>query len=313
MGYSSENLGAGELFSRSTGEDRAPSRRLHVGDLRALTTLLSRDLPKNLFALAWLDGYGIQPTGTRTGGSFRGLFEGPDLSATSLSIEDRLVLLEASSWQDAHQLGSWFRHHDIKLEHIVSGANVVDGFWSGYSDGGNTPRARADLTQKLYRLTRQRWQDQAHAETADPDRLRVARIQDVEAVLEASARMHIEETGIDPMTATPHTFIRHVTQRIELQHTFVAFDDRGQLLFKAEVSAQSRYGAQVSGVFTQAESRRQGNGFHGLCSLVDRLVARGFPLVTLYVNAENGPARKLYEKVGFKPHCDYRTIFVAPR
>jgi predicted GNAT family acetyltransferase len=256
---------------------------------------------------------GIQPQKNGRGGEFQGIFNGADLVAAALAIENRLLLLESHSKQSAHELGVWFRRHQIPLEHIVSGAEAVDGFWNGYSGGGDVPRARADLAQKLYRLPRQRWQAQSHASSTDPSGLRRADIGDVEAVLEASARMHLEETGIDAMTRSPHTFIRHVTQRIEFGHTFVIVDRHGELVFKAEVSAQSRYGAQISGVFTRAEKRRQGFGFRGLCALIDQLFSQGFPLVTLYVNSENIAARKLYEKVAFEPHCDYRTIFVTPR
>ena len=56
----------------------------------------------------------------------------------------------------------------------------------------------------------------------------------------------------------------------------------------------------------------RGNGIatRGMYDLCDLLFERGFPRVTLYVNRTNLPARRVYQKVGFRYHADYQTVFV---
>ena len=138
----------------------------------------------------------------------------------------------------------------------------------------------------------------------------MARRRDLEAVFLASARMHAEETLEDPLARDALHFRRHVEHRIENGRTYVWFDDHRRLLFKADISAQSAWGAQISGVYTPHSLRGQGIATAAMTSICDALFERGFPRVTLYVNRTNYAARRVYQKVGFRYHTDYQTVFV---
>jgi predicted GNAT family acetyltransferase len=98
--------------------------------------------------------------------------------------------------------------------------------------------------------------------------------------------------------------------RIETDRTLVWFDDHQRLIFKADVSAQSRYGAQISGVYTAPAMRGQGLGTRAMIDVCEALFRRGIPRVTLYVNQDNHAAHRVYDKVGFQHHCAYQTVFV---
>ena len=98
--------------------------------------------------------------------------------------------------------------------------------------------------------------------------------------------------------------------RIELGRSYVWFDEGRRLVFKVDVSAQSRYGVQLSGVYTPEPFRRQGIATRGMFDACRLLFERGWPRVTLYVNQDNHGARRLYERLGFVYHGEYETVFV---
>ena len=105
-------------------------------------------------------------------------------------------------------------------------------------------------------------------------------------------------------------FRRHVEHRLENGRTFAWFDEHRRLLFKADVSAQSSWGAQISGVYTPPAWRGQGIATRGMREVCAILLDRGCPRITLYVNRTNAPALKVYQRVGFEFHSDYQTVFV---
>ena len=73
--------------------------------------------------------------------------------------------------------------------------------------------------------------------------------------------------------------------------SFARFDDKGRLVFKAEVACATPYAAQIQGVFVPADRRGQGlaaAGHGGGGQLVRREIA---PVVSLYVNDWNTAAR----------------------
>lgn len=272
---------------------------------------LARDVTRNLFMLSWLDNYGMAAPGQPDLFQFAGVRVNGRLVAISLVITGKLALLDASDPHAVTCLGRWYRQCRQRFEHIVSARNVVTPFWEAYSDAGRYAQARLDRPQQLLVLERQRWSTLAD-ERAGHTRsgLRQATRLDTDAIYLASAKMHAEETLEDPLERDANHFRRHVVHRIESDRTWAWFDDYRRLLFKADVSAQSRFGAQVSGVFTPASLRGRGIATRAMTDLAEALFRRGYPRITLYVNEENAAALRVYEKVGFRLDCLYETIFV---
>lgn len=291
--------------------------REHRAQLRAF---LERDVPLNLFALSWLENYGITPS--RSGVyHFRGLFGARgQLDAMALVISDRLILLDARRPLLARYMGCWYNDSSYNFQHIVSASEHVEPFWEGYTQAsyrGVTAPASARLIspQRMYVIPRGSWNSRLvsiHG-AASPTGLREASITDLDAVFLASAMMHREETFEDPLRTNPDAFRNHVRHRIESGRSFVWFDEHRRLLFKADISAQSRYGVQISGVYTTPLARNKGIATRAMIDLCRIMFARGWPRTTLYVNSDNMAARRVYEKVGFRYYDDYQTIFVNPR
>lgn len=284
-----------------------------------LAAFLERDIPLNLFALSWLDNYGTVSTRPGTF-HFRGILSSAgQLEAMALVITNRLLLLDARRESFARYMGTWYCEAAFHFQHIVSSTQNVEPFWDAYvmashHTGGAPLAARLISPQRMYVLTRQRWMQEVNdtqsmsAATA----LREARMEELDAVFLASARMHREETLEDPLEHNPDVFRNHVSHRIQMSRCFVWFDEHRRLLFKADISAQSRYGVQLSGVYTAPQFRGQGVATRAMSALCRAMFARGWPRITLYVNTQNEPARRLYERIGFRYYDDYKTIFVQP-
>lgn len=292
---------------------------LDASHRQALRALLERDITHNIFALSWLENYGIAPT--RQGMfHFRGILNSRGgLDAMALVISDRLILIEALSPEQAGFMGSWYCEAAFHFQHVVSAQHLVSAFWASYtSSSQHTAQqpftSRLIASQKMYDLPRKRWLDvrQSAVEQAEnPVPLREATILELEAVFLASARMHLEETQEDPLAHQPDVFRHHVKHRIQAGRTYVWFDQHRRLVFKADLSAQSRYGVQISGVYTDPAVRNQGIATRAMTELCRLLFVRGWPRATLYVNHSNHAAIKVYERVGFSFHHDYMTVFVA--
>ncbi len=292
---------------------------LDTSHRQALRALLERDITHNIFALSWLENYGIAPT--RQGMfHFRGVLNSRGgLDAMALVISDRLILIDALSKDLAAFMGRWYCEAAFHFQHVVSAQALVEPFWQAYTSSshhtGQSPfSARLLAHQKMYELPRKRWLDvrKSAAENAEhPIPLREATISELDAVFLASARMHLEETLEDPLERQPDVFRHHVKHRIQAGRTYVWFEAQSRrLLFKADISAQSRYGVQISGVYTDPTMRNQGIATRAMTELCRLLFVRGWPRATLYVNHANAAAIKVYERVGFAYHQDYMTVFV---
>jgi len=83
--------------------------------------------------------------------------------------------------------------------------------------------------------------------------------------------------------------------------------ERGEVLFKAELSAWMPDAVQIQGVYTHPGRRRRGIGTGGLATLCAVLL-RETPVCTLYVNHYNAQALRLYDRLGFRKAGDFATV-----
>ena len=81
------------------------------------------------------------------------------------------------------------------------------------------------------------------------------------------------------------------------------------MVFKAEVACATPYAAQVQGVWVDPEHR--GRGPVGQRDGRGRAAGAGTgiaPMVSLYVNEWNSPARAAYARVGFEQSARFATL-----
>jgi predicted GNAT family acetyltransferase len=158
-----------------------------------------------------------------------------------------------------------------------------------------------------------RW-DQPHLEMAeapkiapDPD-VRRTTPDDFETLYPACVAMYSEEVGIDPQSGGGGPIYRsRVRQLIGLGWSFARIED-GRVVFKAEVAHATSRAAQVQGVWVAPDRRGQGLAAQGMAAVVAAVHRDIAPVVSLYVNVWNQPARRAYTRVGFEQTGTFATI-----
>ena len=116
-----------------------------------------------------------------------------------------------------------------------------------------------------------------------------------------------EEGGSSPLKRDPSGFRNRTSRRIEQNRVWVLLEDN-RLIFKADVVSQTPEVTYLEGIYVHPEERRKGHGLRCLTHLSSLLADT--KTICLTVNDLNKSAVALYEKVGFKFHSNYETIYL---
>jgi predicted GNAT family acetyltransferase len=143
--------------------------------------------------------------------------------------------------------------------------------------------------------------------TADPG-VRVVGADEIDTLMPACVAMFTEEVGVSPTQGDGGALYRaRVTELVVGGRSFARIED-GRVVFKAEVGAVSRSACQVQGVWVTPELRGQGLGTAGTAAVVSLALRDIAPIVSLYVNDFNEPARAAYRHVGFNEVAQFVSI-----
>ena len=139
--------------------------------------------------------------------------------------------------------------------HVVMGERArVSDFWRYYSSGGQELRVACRevlLEQK------------SPVEVVEPATgLRLATTQDLPMILPVQAAMAVAECGVDPLIVDPEGFRARCLRRIDRGRIWVLVE-RGTLLFKADIMADTPQSIYLEGVYVNRRQRQRG---HGRCA-----------------------------------------------
>ena len=243
------------------------------------------------------------------------------------------VHLDALTWGSSTMLGYL---GDGQIRSLLwSGSNVVPvGTTAGERDryasflSSRVRRAtsivgNADEGLDLARLLEEAWGaptevrgDQpnmvATATTYPADPLvRPATREDGPMVAPASIAMYTEEVGYDPTEYGPG-YVSRVFELCRKGHTFIRTgigpDGSERVEFKADIGALALGVAQIQGVWTVPDLRGQGLASAGMAAVINLVTRSIAPTVSLYVNAYNHAALRVYERVGFRQVGTFATV-----
>lgn len=144
-----------------------------------------------------------------------------------------------------------------------------------------------------------------------PVDLQVRQVQprDLHRYLPAAVAMFIEEVGADPRMGDGGASYRaRVAELIASGRAFARFDERGEVIFKAEIGALSSTVGQIQGVWVHPRHRGKGLGAAGTAWVASRLINGMRRTASLYVNSYNLPALGAYRRVGFRKVGEYATV-----
>jgi uncharacterized protein len=136
--------------------------------------------------------------------------------------------------------------------------------------------------------------------------LRVATVDDLELLVPACARTHLEEIGVNPLRRDAEGFRWRTRAQIEEGRSWL-WEQDGTILFKAEASAWTPGAIQIQQVWVDPEVRNRKNAQRGMRDLV-RLLLERVPRVCLFVRAENASAIRVYEAIGMLQTNTYRSL-----
>lgn len=216
-------------------------------------------------------------------------------------------------------------HAGSNLVPVNASADAVDAFaeYAGprrmcSSIIGPTPVA-IRLWEELSRRWGQAWSDtreiRAHqpvlAMDSDPviaadPRVRPITLDHWDAYYDSAVRMYTEEVGVSPVQGNPAGYRYYVRQMITSGRAFGVVE-RDRVIFKADLGSVSSGVSQVQGVWLAPELRGRGLAPAMMAAVVQH-ARKMAPVVSLYVNDYNTPARATYAKVGFRGAGEFATI-----
>ena len=183
---------------------------------------------------------------------------------------------------------------------IVGPATPVEAFWQRVAAEWGRPR---DVRR-----------NQPHLEISGPSahppdpEVRVSTEADLDLLYPACVAMYTEEVGVSPEDGGGADLYRaRVAQLISRGWSFSRIEN-GRVVFKAEVACASPYAAQIQGVYVAPDRRGEGLAAGGMAAVVDHVRSSIAPIVSLYVNDWNAPARRAYHRVGFRETARFTTI-----
>jgi len=142
---------------------------------------------------------------------------------------------------------------------------------------------------------------------ADPGVRRV-RSDEIDVLLPACIAMFTEEVGVSPLIGDGGAAYRaRVAELIRAGRAFARISG-GRVIFKAEVGAATSQACQVQGVWVRPEFRGRGLAAPGMAALVTEARRAIAPVVSLYVNDFNAPARAAYRRTGFRQVGEFMSV-----
>ncbi|MFI2313365.1 MULTISPECIES: GNAT family N-acetyltransferase [Streptomyces] len=240
-------------------------------------------------------------------------------------VTSRVQVAGLDPWRLGGEMWGWYA--DGMLRSLCySGANLVPICAGPEAVRAFADRARragrrcssivgpAESTTRLWRLLEPSWgparevranqplmvTESLSADVTPDPRVRRVRKDETEVLMPACVAMFTEEVGISPLAGDGGLLYQaRVAELIGTGRSFARIDD-GKVVFKAEIGAATPQACQIQGVWVAPEHRGKGLSEAGMAAVLRYALADVAPVVSLYVNDYNTPARKAYRRVGFR-------------
>lgn len=232
-------------------------------------------------------------------GTFFGYRNG-DGNLEGVALIGHSTLVEARSLDAMQALAITARESAIPIHLIMSDGKAAETFWKLYSR--NLEQPRLTCVEELFELGFPFLVQKCSWE------VRYATLDELEQVAQAQAEVALIESGVDPMERDREGFLKRVARRIEQNRVYVVVQD-GNLVFKADVVAQTDEVAYLEGVYVGPEYRGRNIGSECLAEVGLRLLDQ-VRNVCLLSNVEFGKAHKSFLKAGFRNTDRCTTLFL---
>lgn len=210
------------------------------------------------------------------------------------------TLVEARSEDALKALAFEARASEVPLHLIMSDGSGAEGFWKYLKSGMEQPRLTC--TELLFEISF------PFAVQKCASDVRPALMAEIDQIAEAQAEIAFLECGVNPLQKDREGFLKRVARRIEQGRVFVVFEN-GQLVFKADIIAETSEVIYLEGVYVAPTHRGRGLGSACLAKLSVELLNR-VQHISLLSNVTFTDAHRAYQKAGYKKTGSCVTIFV---
>ncbi|MFJ2650675.1 GNAT family N-acetyltransferase [Streptomyces sp. NPDC087420] len=244
---------------------------------------------------------------------------------TNAFVTSRVQVAGLDPWRLGGEMWGWYA--DGRLRSLCySGANLVPICATPEAVRGFADRARRTgrrcssivgpvaATTQLWRLLEPNWGPAREVRAnqplmvtehlpayVPPDPLvRRIRKDELDVIMPACVAMFTEEVGVSPLAGDGGLLYQaRVAELVGAGRSFARIED-GKVVFKAEIGAATPRACQIQGVWVDPAHRGRGLSETGMAAVVRYALADVAPVVSLYVNDYNTPARAAYRRVGFR-------------
>ena len=249
--------------------------------------ICDRDAVANVFVSSRVHAAGVDPG--RLGAQMWGYLESGRMTSLCYSGAN-LVPVQATSGAVA-AFAERARLQGRRCSSIVGPAPIVQELWALLAPYWSRPR-EIRAVQPVMAIS-------GSPQVAPDPLVRKVRPDELETLLPASVAMFTEEVGVSPVGPDGGAAYRaRVAELIRGGRSFARIEN-GQVVFKAEVGAVTPQACQIQGVWVPPELRGRGHASRGMAAVVTEALRSVAPVVSLYVNDFNTPARAAYRRVGF--------------
>lgn len=276
-------------------------RGVTAGESDVLLYWLQSQPVPHLFLLGWYEQFGVLPHQPQQLFEFVGAFDAAaQLVGVGLLVNGSICCTSELPRPAALQIGKYLRQRGAILRTVLGPEEVTEAVWEGCHGRQNrSVRAYPQVLLSLRSRDLRYWGEPA---------LLPATAQELPMLLDASLQMYVEELGMTPNPEELEGLRASTTAKVQAGRTWCIQEPlRGELVFKASISAWSTHGAQIEGVWTAPAWRGRGIARRALSELCRQLLL-STPLVTLYTARSNEAALRLYRRVGFRAARSWLTL-----
>ena len=263
-------------------------RLLDDRDRAAVLTLSDANPVANVFVASRVRALGLDPG--RLGAQVWGFEQGGQLTSACYSGAN-LVPVEAKAANEIAAFADRALRQGRRCSSIVGEASAVTQLWQHLRPYWG-PAREIRPVQPLMAIS-------GPPLVAPDEGVRRVRVEEIDILMPACIAMFTEEVGVSPLAGDGGAAYRaRVSELVKSGRAFARIED-GRVIFKAEVGAATPDACQVQGVWVRPEFRGRGLAAPGMAAVVNEAQASIAPVVSLYVNDFNHPARAAYLRAGF--------------
>jgi len=210
------------------------------------------------------------------------------------------TLVEARTEEALKALAFTARSAATPIHLIMSGGDVATSFWNYLY--GTAKEPSMVCTELLFEV------GYPFPVSGMEYDLRPARVEELDVVANAQAEVCEMEQGISPLDRDREGFLRRTLRRIEQKRVFVVFDG-DELVFKADVIAETGSVAYLEGIYVGPAFRGKGTASKCLSGVCLELLSR-VQNVCLLSNVEFKAAHRSFLRAGMRNTDACTTLFV---